>query len=103
MLAPRFFFALDLPVLTGSAVSRIDGSQIGKEIPLHFEDEPADASRPCSRIDAPVGDAPPTGMSGCHSDTAPAKSGLCWFSVLDFLQTAAGKNGAIETNALNVP
>jgi hypothetical protein len=42
-------------------------------------------------------------MSGAHSDTAPAKLGLCWFFVLDFLQTAAGKDGAIETNALDVP
>jgi hypothetical protein len=43
---------------------------------------------------------PPAKMSA----TAPSvKSGHCWFSVLDFLQTAAGKNGAIETSALDVP
>lgn len=43
----------------------------------------------------------------CHewlrSDTVPAKSRLCWFSLLDLLHTAAGKNRAIETSALDVP
>ena len=55
------------------------------------------------RVDAPVGSAPPIGTSGSHSDTTPAKSGLYWFSVLDFLQTTAGKDGTIETKALDVP
>ena len=55
------------------------------------------------RLDAPVGRAPPIGMSGSHSDTAPAKSGLYWFFVFDFLQTTAGKDGTIETKALDVP
>ena len=55
------------------------------------------------RLDAPVGRAPPIGMSGSHSDTAPAKSGLYWFFVFDLLQTTASKDGTIETKALDVP
>jgi hypothetical protein len=49
------------------------------------------------------GSAPSIGMSGSHSDTASAKSGLYWFFAFDFLQTTAGKDGTIETNALDVP
>jgi hypothetical protein len=55
------------------------------------------------RVDAPVGSAPPIGTGGSHSDTTPAKSGLYWFSVLDFLLTTAGKDGVIQTRALDVP
>src|ERR1700704_4858133 len=87
---------------TGSAALRIDGGQIGKEIPRHFEDEPADGLQ-TMLSNRRTGRWRSTGISGCHSDTAPAKSGHGWFSVHDFLQTAAGKNGAIETSALDVP
>src|SRR6202035_5857675 len=59
--------------------------------------------KPSSRLDAPLGDAPPVAMSGSHSDTAPARSGFYWFALLDFLQTTAAKDGTVQTRALDVP
>ena len=103
MLEPRLFFALDLPLLLVPLRPALTEAKSGRKYLGKLRMGLPTASRPCSRINAPAGGAPPTGTSGWHSDTAPAKSGLCWFSVLDFLQTAAGKNGAIETNALDVP
>src|SRR6266403_4486188 len=98
-----FFFALDLPLLLVPLRPALTEAKSGRKYRGTLRIGRPTASRPCSRMDAPVGGAPPTGMSGCHSDTAPAQSRLCWSSVLDFRQTAAGKNGAIEANALDVP